>query len=353
MTSLSKIYDSVIAGCMGEWRPDFASHDFLSNKVESFLINTEFNEQDLREFISVKSEDILDEDKSRVRGFYTGCLLYLLTKRNRERGRKTIFHINGQGKMFDFLFSHAKMVDEVIVDNFRGNFICSEVGRYKVKNKSNLVMVVNCTGNHIAERVGSGEGSYVNSVIVANNKGDHAAAATGSHHGNVGSVIVSNNEGSLAAYNVADCGGKVDYVMVTNNKGYAAADSIACVDGKCDLVMIANNEGEFVARSIGHRTDRKLYGVNQVIISNAKGKDPALGVHAKKLVLHKVDGFRGVSDEGSSGYHGDVDEIIKVENVSEEYQILIRLADSMRDMVDYREIQATAAGIDLFYQRAG
>jgi len=360
--NLSEISDRVIDGCRGEWHKDITSHDLLSHKIErEFLADTDFKENDLKEFISARSGSIHEGDESIILGFYSGCLLHLLTERNRKKGQKTIFYVNGQGKRFDYLFYHAREVDEVIVDNFVGDYICGEVGRsgssgvYGIKSKSNLVMVVNCKGEYIAESVGRGDNSYIDSVTVANNVGGFAAEYVGSSHGRVGSVIVSNNKGNFAAYNVGDCGGEVGYVIVINNKGDDAASEVASTGGKCDLVMIVNNEGKHAARSIGHWGcfgDPKGW-VNQVIIANARGIDTALGVHAKRLVLHNVDGFRGVSDEGSVGIHGHVDELIQEERELEKYQRFIRLANSMKDITDYRDILAVAAGIDSVYQHPG
>lgn len=82
-----------------------------------------FAEDDLRSLILATSNMECNLVESQMRGMYTGMLLQLLTERNKAQGKRTRFYVNGQGNRFDYLFLYAQFVDEVIVDNFVGNYI--------------------------------------------------------------------------------------------------------------------------------------------------------------------------------------------------------------------------------------
>lgn len=115
----------------------------------------EFNEGDIRSliFARVNQEyDERDEDgyakEALALGLYTSCLLDLLALRNREKEKSTAFYIDGKNNAFDFLFTYVRHVDELIIENFRGQCICSNAA-YEGNIKT--VMVNNIKGDALLE----------------------------------------------------------------------------------------------------------------------------------------------------------------------------------------------------------
>ncbi len=134
-------------------------YDFLRNKR---LKHVQFDENTLSNLIYMKSTKKNKKDdfsyKPNALGLYTGCLLQLLTERNRAAGLPTSFYFNGEGERFDYLFNHAKNVDEIIVDNFRGKQLCSYIASFG--GNVNKIMLTNCDGfySNSGEKIASYDG---------------------------------------------------------------------------------------------------------------------------------------------------------------------------------------------------
>src|SRR3990167_504206 len=117
----------------------------------------EVGEYVITKYISAKANSDYDtEIQQEVLGMYTGALLQLLTKRNKEQGKPAIFHFNGRGNRFDYLFYFAKFIDDIIIENFTGKYICSMIGSYD--GNLNQIMCINIEGDSVCSGVGSYNG---------------------------------------------------------------------------------------------------------------------------------------------------------------------------------------------------
>ena len=93
------------------------------------LSNIDFNERDLKTLVLTMVNSDYDSDESRkALGLYTGILLQSLTEKNVKQGKRTRVYINGYGNRFDYLFYACKHVDELVLENFTGDYICSSMG---------------------------------------------------------------------------------------------------------------------------------------------------------------------------------------------------------------------------------
>ena len=200
------------------------------------LDDIDYTEEDLNKTIQLLSDsdmyDKLDEEsieleeycKSRpgvfALGIYSSILLDKLTEKNKEKGESTKIHVAGDGTRFDFLFSCAENIDELIIENFKGNCIGSCIGGKK--GNANTLQISNCEGNNIGTAIGN-----VDSLIIANNSGNRIATHLGTDSRNINSVLIAHNFGfglayglcgsysSIARYFSGDTG--VNFVMIANN----------------------------------------------------------------------------------------------------------------------------------------
>jgi len=221
-----------------------AMYDYVKN---NFLRNVMFTEDDLRAFVITKAFSKNDEsdkkiglynghdvDKTKIRpGMYSGCLLQLLTERNKKAGRNTKFYVNGQGLKFNFLFTYAKHIDEVIVDNFKGDCLCEGIASQN--GSANSVAVINCKN--------------------ADNE-NGSVGHIGAHDGIVGSVIVLNHEGGYTPDHAGTCGGYANSVVVVNGSGKFIGSRSGAFGGNLGSSLILNNEGEDIGEAIGTSHDR-------------------------------------------------------------------------------------------------
>ena len=102
----------------------------------------DYNESDLKQTVMALSVTELNSENYVV-GFYTGALLSNLTERNRAKGKRTQVCIDGDGMTFNYLFNHAKHVDDLIIKNFEGTNMCSQLGR---EGDVDFVMCSNLSG---------------------------------------------------------------------------------------------------------------------------------------------------------------------------------------------------------------
>ncbi len=178
---------------------DFGNQDALYNKIykrleEELLNGVDFKQKDMEDYILIKANRDFD-DESIILGLYTGCLLHLLTVRNREKGERTVVHLNGEidGKpnTFDYLFLYAKQVDELVVENFEGIYVCGEVA--SCGGKADLVALISCGDFGVG--AGIAYNGEVDRLVVADCSGDLNSLKTGAY-GKIGSAILIGNFGN-------------------------------------------------------------------------------------------------------------------------------------------------------------
>ncbi|MBI4454121.1 hypothetical protein HY636_05755 [Candidatus Woesearchaeota archaeon] len=223
------------------------------------LKGVDFTEEDLRQYVLAKANsDYSAEIQQKVLGMYTGALLQLLTERNKEQEKLTIFQFNGRGNRFDYLFYFAKFIDNIIIENFTGNGICGYIGSYN--GNVNEIMCINIEGEGVCSNVGSYNG-HVNSIILINGKGKFAASNIGSNKGHAEHAISINQDGD---YTLADGGGhwgNLEHTIIINNVGKQQPFSVFNAS-KGTAIRIAdwrNHESpnpEYMLRSIHYTQDK-------------------------------------------------------------------------------------------------
>lgn len=196
------------------------------------LKDISFTEDDLRGFIfSNVNTDItgMDIRASQWLGIFTGCLLQLLNERNDKEGKRTSFYINGKGNKFDFLFLGAKKIHDVFVENFSGDYICSNIASHG--GEADLVCGRNLKGSHLLSSIGYLDG-IAKQVIGLKLEGDYAFSGCGQIRGHVHQLITVELKGN---YYFSHAGAEKGHIT-----------QLVCVDinGKSDLESIGNSERE-------------------------------------------------------------------------------------------------------------
>ncbi|MBW3017852.1 hypothetical protein KY325_01700 [Candidatus Woesearchaeota archaeon] len=162
----------------------------MHKKLKNKLKDIGFNETDLKNYIYANANRDNEINPARVLGMYTGCLLTLLTQRNKEENKETLFYINGKGNNFPYLLTHVEEFDAVVVDNFKGDRICEGIGRL---GKAGFVAVKNIKGTEIL----------------------HAAA----HAGNIDLILAYDLEGDASLWNIASYDGNAGIAAARKIKG--------------------------------------------------------------------------------------------------------------------------------------
>ncbi len=319
----------------------------MYSEVETILLrDVVFDERDLRDYIEIKSDLDLDERRTKVLGLYTGCLLELLTGRNEAAGLSTNIYLNGHGRKFSYLFSHARKTDKLFINNFKGRHVCYNVGSY---------------------------GGYVNSMIIVNGEGVRAGDSSGKKGGNVGLCLVVNQEGISPGGGVAFQGGNVNLLILANNKGCFAGDYFLeySYGGSFGLVLQDSNEGQDIlhASSGIHANVGLFVAANNKTNHNAcRPNQNEKGV-VKKLVFYNNIGEShdrdnpNISPEnmvrGERNIRDYVEEIVKGEAAAEEYEQImqqyslrkiIHLAESVTKDSSDKEIGEVAGQIYSIYE---
>lgn len=147
--------------------------EYSSKKYEQLskqLADVPIDEATLEEFVFSMLNSDHSEDKGLALGVFTGILAQIVTERNQAQGKRTRIYINGNGNKFDYLFYGANNVDEIFLQNLRGNDICSYI-----QNASRLVGV-GLFGNSIFDECGDfrkEKTKRVKEVVVIGVNGNH------------------------------------------------------------------------------------------------------------------------------------------------------------------------------------
>jgi hypothetical protein len=194
----------------------------MLDDVRQLFSNVQLTETDLQTYLLTDTWVTEAEDKN-ARALFSATLLETLTEQHKAKHLPTRFYFNGQCKTFDSLFHAVRNIDELIVEQFQGNYLCSWIG---VKGR-------------------------VNSLVMNNNKGWHAASHAGAWGGRIGSVIIMNQQGNCAAHSVGE-EGWADLVMVLNSTGSHTASSAAACRGYVGAAIVAGCEGYRLLGSLTH-----------------------------------------------------------------------------------------------------
>ena len=237
-------FDKFIDISAGTFRTDKESQALLEKIKEDLRVKPEFTESDLKSYIFAKvGEEYEDDDGQHFIGIYTGLLLEILTERNRAKGKRTRFHINGQGNEFDDLFYGATNIDDLIVENFKGFNICTSVG---TNGTAGTVIVKDIEGGYTLHKAGGFKGR-INNIIAIGLEGDHILEDT------------AKNEG------------RVDLIITKNIRGKSTLLS-AAYNGSVDMIVAKDIIGNGTGIGIGH------YGESNIIVyENLLGKDNLFG----------------------------------------------------------------------------
>jgi len=257
-----------------------------SERMYDQLKGIEFNENDLQMFIYAKASTNDLEPYSleaTALGRFSGVLLDLLTERNKEQDRGTRFYVNGHGQTFNHLFAHAKDVDSVVVDNFRGDNICANITR------TNLVAAINSNGFGFADRVGSEKGGKVSSVILMNGAYHGSAQRIGENEGYADSVLFLNAHGPDMGNSIGG-NGRVNSVYFINSESHMGLQNLGRLLAKYAVKSMIDKDFE---------VDRNLVGyVGRVITYNSSGHKLGEACEAKKwLNGYGQDYIQGIIDE--------------------------------------------------------
>lgn len=279
----------------------------LYNRLkETELAGVELNEEAISSFVSVISNNEYNYHDSLALGYFTGNLVTILTQRNRAKGISTKIHVNGSGNKFNRLFYGVKEADELVIDGFEGDYICSLAGT--LGGRITSLVIQNCKGEHLASGAGSWLGRLDNLCMI-DNKGKGAAHGVGSNSGVAGNVVVINQEGDETASMIGGVMGRVGNVIIINNKGKEAAESIAWSQGRANRVIILNNEGDDAAKYCAQQQGR----LNYLIILNNKGKNAAEEVAKSRGQADTVLIMNNAGDcaaRGAGAYEGHVENLI-------------------------------------------
>ena len=286
---------------------DYTKETNCHNKIYDYLKDLQFDEADLKAYIQTQSLREYEDEEKIILGHITGCLLQILTEKNREKGKRTRFYINGEGNKFDYLFYHASEADDLIVDNFRGEEICTSVG---ARGTVRSVTVLNCEeGFNGASKIGSNEGS-AELLILHNNKGHNHGMLAG-HNGKIRLLIATKNNGNTLTSNVGATG-YADIMLLSSNEGDQPGHMAASFNGNINKIYVLNHKGDNIVNAFCAQQGT----IEKAIITNQEGKGAAESDeilepgNLKKLILYNAKRRRPSSAQ----------ECIEGKQAEEEYQ---------------------------------
>ncbi|MBI4453635.1 hypothetical protein HY636_03240 [Candidatus Woesearchaeota archaeon] len=222
----------------------------------------EFSEKDLNEYILARANyDDRDSFVSWGSGLFSGFLISLMTERNQAQGKRTRFYINGRGNSFDHLFAFARTVDELVVENFCGDYICNCIGSNG--GVANQVVGLNIRGNYALAGIGT-NGGKVGLVLGVGIKGRGALLSIGSNRGDVKYVLGFNIEGDNALYNIGNDKGNIGLVCGYDIIGKGVLEAICNDDSKGEIIIGINITGDNALSFCGSNKGNVglLYGIN-------------------------------------------------------------------------------------------
>ncbi len=193
-------------------------HEMLLEKLKTELLTDfDFKIRDLMSYVRFISTQesyypkfLLPDKKQLARGYYSGCLLEILTLKRKEQGLGTKLHFDGDGGTFDYLFSRARYVDEVVIDNLKGDGICEFIASNG--GEANLIMLLNCKGIDLGNTIGYNKGK-IKLFVAVGNDGNETAAGAGMD-ANVDTIIVADNKNGSVGTGISSGSGHTECLVI-------------------------------------------------------------------------------------------------------------------------------------------
>ncbi|MFC1698198.1 hypothetical protein ACFL1H_07695 [Nanoarchaeota archaeon] len=203
-------------------------------------IDFDIDKSDLKYFIYANCNKDANDYVKGMYGIFTSILLDILDL--------DYFYINGYGNRFDSLFSLARNIDTLIIDNFEGDEIGSYIASYE--SKANLVALINNKGNRIGINIAS-ENGEVKNLIYFNNNGYHIGTAA-VNEGKVNNFIFLNNTGKFMVSGICQTMAEADLVLIANCKDSKFMNFYGHEEGKVNNTVFINNDCK-MAFGIGNK----------------------------------------------------------------------------------------------------
>jgi hypothetical protein len=247
----------------------------------------DFSEQDLKDLIFTKANKDFEIREAQAIGIYTGILLQILTERNKEEGKKTRFYINGKGNKFDYLFHSANIIGDLIVENFRGKFICAFLEKDDAGDSINVVAGIGLEGDWALSACGSKNSEDI--VIGKNIKGDSALEGTGVGS-RTGMALAQDIEGDSVFFATA-ARGKTNFVFAENINGDNALERAGSDEGKIDVIYARNISGEYPLNDAGRGEFKEDVEYEKgdigLVLYDMPGKRLNRDVNARRIISHR------------------------------------------------------------------
>ena len=230
--------------------------------VEKELRDFEFGKEELDQFIRCGIINSFEGNESKVFGTYSGCLLELLCKRADLRGDRFNFYIDGENNKFDYLFFEANVVHDLIIENFTGHNLCSEIA--SGEGRAGNISIVNCAGDNAGATIARHKG-VVNSINIINHKGECILFNAGIICDMINKINIFNSSGYLMGDRLGSTKGNIKRIRFVNNEGDASLHHLGYFTESINSVCLIQNKGKF---SFGARGSNSKYDVNSMLVHN-------------------------------------------------------------------------------------
>ena len=212
-----------------------------------------YNEKDLQSFIHARANY-----DGEMPGIYAGCLLDVLAERNKEQGKKTRFQIDGQGNRYDWLFGLSKNISELIVENFKGDYICGGIGLY----------------------------GSVNLAILNNIQGESCLINAGSF-GKIKILLANKITGKNPITHLAQAPAKIDVLLVNSVEGIGLFNGFLKRDDTPTIdLLVARDLISIESRFVGNLPKNNEPAVNKLLYDNTRDYKKSIisKIHAKQTI---------------------------------------------------------------------
>ncbi|MBT5022812.1 hypothetical protein HOK51_07975 [Candidatus Woesearchaeota archaeon] len=122
-------------------------------------------------------------------GIFSGQLVNRLVDQNKKLNKPTKLYINGQGQEVNNLLNTVDSVDELIIDNFKGQQLGSGFG---INSSAGTLAVINCEGYGAANCAAIAKGS-ADMVLVINCNGGMPVKHAAVHGKGINELVVIDN----------------------------------------------------------------------------------------------------------------------------------------------------------------
>ena len=266
--------DETFRGENSEQTRDEVYYECL-NYLRSDLIKfPKFDKRHVDDFIYAAANQDLNMIQSQLLGTFSSCLLHVLTERYQKENQKASFCFDGTNNEFKYLFWRCKLIDELLVENFKGDHICSHIDNANIlinrslKDPSNLALA-GSKGNidliWAIDVSGSGMGG------IASGQG-HAGVVIANH--------IFNNPANwgMCITNVGG-NGRADLVIGKNMDGFAPF-GLSGANGSVGLMYLDDLKDTQPFMSTAHID---YYFIHTVLCSTLEEKKYANTIHSGHL----------------------------------------------------------------------